>query len=174
MKTLLMENDGIPTQKTLEFVKSIDPLFQEYNTSVREYMHSDELFIFGELIQPSLENLVTSSAFERSMPSNSYRVFGKEYNFSGEDRFKQIEFYTYLIRNAVNFRQRYNLPVLNIYINYLYPDFLSDLKAEILGKDTTMYLKLMLRQSEGYVKIYLYHEYKLQNILLTEEDLKLN
>lgn len=170
-----MENDGIPTQKTLEFVQSIDLEFKEYNTGVREYMHSDELFIFGELIQPNLENLVTSSAFERNMPPDAYEVFGKEYDFnSSKCRFKQIEFYTYLIRNAVNFRQRYNLPVLNIHINYLYPDFLSDLKEEILGKDTTLYLKLMLRQCEGAVKVYVYNEYKLQTILLTEEDLKLN
>jgi len=167
MKTLLMENAHLASLKTLEFVKNIDINYIEYNTEVRNYMRSNDLFIFAKLIQPNLENIVTSSSFQTIMPYE----YKKNNDF---DRgYKQIEYYSYLFYNAIAFRKGKNLPCLNFHIDYLNVDFLRDLDEGELGEDTKSYIKLMLRQSEGFVKFFIYKDYKIQHTLLTEEDLNL-
>jgi hypothetical protein len=168
-----MENMGLAGRDVEAFVKSVDENYIEVNTQVREWMKGDDLSDFGMLIQPDLENVVTSSGFITNMPFDSYEYFGKGDTFS-TSKFKQIEYYAWLFYKAVGFRKRLNLEKLNIYINYYGQDFLEDLKLGHLGEDTTTYLKLMLRQSEGFVTIWLYKDFKLQKWLNTEDDLKLN
>lgn len=170
-----MENMGLAGRDVVAFAKSVDENYKEINTEVRSWIKGDDLLDFAGLIQPSLENIVTSSAFETGMPYEAYAYYGKDFT-SGYDNcgFKQIEYYTFLFYNAVAFRSRMKMPPLNIHINYYGIDFLEDLKKEKLGRDTTTYLKLMLRQQEGNVKIHLYKEFKLLTVLSTEDDLKLN
>ena len=162
-----MENGGLATSKTIAFAKGIDENYVEFNPEMRDYMRSDDLFVFAALIDPELENIVVSSAFEHGV-SFSYV---KTYDVN-ED-YKQIEHYAYLFFMAVRYRKDKGLPCLNFHINYLYDDFLGHLKDGTLGNDTTTYVKLMLRQSEGFAKLFIYDEYKLQVVLNTEDDLLL-
>lgn len=173
MKTLLMENGGIASKKTIQFVTEIDPSYVEYNTEIKDFMLQDLLFTFATLINPELQTIVTSSAFEMGMPYGSYHIFNKD--GKGFDyEFKQIEYYTYLFFIALRYREARKMPCLTFHINYLYDDFLGDLKVSKLGEGTTTYLKLMLRQSEGYAILKIYDNYELKHILKTEDDLRLN
>lgn len=170
--TYLLENGGLVTERLLKWVTSFDKNYKEINTdSNRFYMRSGDLWFFAMLINPKLERIVTSSAFMTPMPHEATVSFNKE---DDKQMFMQIEYFTWLIYEAVGFRKQNNIQPLNIEINYQGVDFLKDLKKEtVLGKDTTTYLKLMLRQSEGHVKLNIYSEYKLKYTLITEEDLKL-
>jgi hypothetical protein len=171
MKTLLMENGGIATSGTLAFVKAIDPNYKEYNTENSQYMRSDDLWVFAKLIQPELENIVTSSAFETNMNYDAYLSFDKNNN---DTEFKQIEYFSYLFYWAVRYRNTHELKPLTFYINYKGFDFLSDLKQGILGDDTLTNVKRMFNHYEGYVTFHIYQDYELQHTLTKFEDLQLN
>ena len=173
MKTLLLENNNLLSSDTEEWVKSFDLNYVELNSSVREYDRSDDLHFFGLLINPELERVVTSSAFPTQMDYRACVSFDKGLHEKEDDEnFYQLEYFSWLIFNAVRFREKNKLPFLTIEINYLGENFLQDLKDGDFGDDTIMYLKLMLRQQDN-VQVNLYKDFKLVAELKEEEDLKL-
>lgn len=171
MKTVLMENAGIATQDTKNWAKSFDPDYMEFNTESREWMKGDDYSVIALLINPKLERIVTSSAFETPMSYRAHKYFCKEFGVDGCN-FYQIEYYMFLIFKAMRIRERNKAPKLTVEVNYLYPDFLKDLKEEKMGEDTTTYLMLMLRQQDN-VQVNIYNDYRLQYELKEEGDLKL-
>lgn len=175
-KTILLENGGLLSEQCEAWIDSIDDQYVEINSEVNTYMRSDDLLLFAMFTHPNLKTIATSSAFPTIMPYEAICSFDKE-RYSTEDRncqFYQLEYFSWLIYNAVAYRIRMGLSPLTIEINYKGNDFLKDLKDGDFGQDTIDYLKLMLRQSEGHVIINLYKDYTLTNTLKTEEDLNLN
>lgn len=171
-----MENGGLLMPATEEWVKSIDPHFIEVNPEImRHYMRHHDLYTFAMLIDPTLTDIVVSSAFE--MPAG----FDCHVSMKGarvvdiNSEYLQIEYYAWLFYEAVGYRKRHDLAPLIFHINYLYEEaFCEDLKNEEMGPDTTTYVKLMMRQSEGYVALKLYSNYELYQEILSEDDLNLN
>ena len=170
MKTILFENDALLTQKTKDWVNSIDKNYYEFNSQTREYDRSNDLYVFGMLINPTLENIITSSEFITKMPYIAYKCFNKDIEI---EKFTQLEYYAWLIFYAVRFRKDKNIQPLTLYINYKGEDFLTDLKDNILGKDVFTYIKLMLKQSENFVFLKIHKDYKFQYKLKSYNDLKL-
>lgn len=169
--TILFENDGLLTGATQRWATAIDKNYQEINSSGRDYMRSNDLFFFGLLINPDLKRVITSSGFVSNMPYGAILSFRK--NDDDVESFKQLEYFAWLFYEAVAYRKRYGMQPIVIDINYMGHDFLDDLKRGQFGEDTTTYLKLMLRQSEGHVTINLYEDYEMYRELKTEEDLGL-
>jgi len=54
MKTLLLENNGIASKATIDWVNSTDENYVEFNPEVRNYMSSDDLFAFDMFMDPDL------------------------------------------------------------------------------------------------------------------------
>lgn len=172
MKTILMENMRIPSKETLDWVNSFDKSYVMVDTECEKFMKGDDYNMIALLVNPHLERMVTSSAFETRMPFEAYEFFGKEFDFE-DCAFYQIEYYMFLIFKAMRIRERMKAPVLTIEVNYLGTDFLEDLKNDYLGQDTKMYLKLMLRQQDNVI-VNIYKDYKFQYQLKDEENLNLN
>ena len=177
MKSILLENNGLLSTETDVWAKSLDPNYKMINPSVREYSRENDLFFFAMLINPSLENIITSSAFVTQMPHQAMVSFGK-IDDNAEDyykqKFMQLEYFSWLLFNALRFRERAKYPgILSVHINYEGESFLEALKEEELGKDVTMYMRLMLRQQEN-VQFLIYKDYQVEEILSKEEDLKLD
>jgi len=164
-----MENSGCASEKTKAFAKKIDSDYLEINSEgYRCYKELDNMVIFKSLVSSKLENIVTSSGF----PSNMSNEFNKVYNL--KETYKQMEYYSHIFYYAVLYRKlSENIPCLNFHINYLGSDFLEDLKQGKLGQDTKKYLKLILKQAEGFAKFFIYNDYELQYSLSKKEDLKL-
>ena len=174
VKTYLLENDGLITDRLLKWVKGFDPDFKEINTSGgRDYMRSQDLRFFGLLINPNIDRLITSSSFPSQMPYEAFRSFNKDFDDNG-DGFYQLEYFSWLIREAVNFRKGFNIQPIIIELNYEGEGFLKHLKDNYWGENTTSWVMLMMRQSEGFVKINLYEDYKFIETIITEDDLKLD
>ncbi len=173
-KTYLFENNGGVTDALKKWVTAIDKNYIEVNTEVRLYMKSNDLYIFAMLIDPALTTIATSSAFVTNMPFEACILHGKETHASEDMEFTQMDYYSYLIYEAVGFRKNKGMRPLTIYINYHGIDFLRSLKEGRFGQDTISYMKLMLNQSEGFVSFKIYNEYLFVEELKTAKDLRLN
>lgn len=144
---------------TTKWIEKIDKNYQLVNSEIRDYMKSDDLHTFAMLIDPTLTDLATMSAFPSQMPFEAYALNGKDFDKYGRTKsesWTQIDWYTYLIYEAVGFRHRRKMPILTIHIAYEGKDFLKDVNDLYLGEDTKTYLMLMMRQSEGSVILKLY------------------
>lgn len=179
MQTLLLENNGLLMRDAKAWAEHIDPNFVEVNSDVRQYMRSDDLHTFASFINPNLTRILTSSEFPTKMPFGACLMNGKTGREGSHGRsydeqpWTQLEYMTWLIYHAVAYRKRKGLTPLEIHVNYLGVNFLKDVNAEDLGPDVKTYLMLMFRQSEGYVKLFIYKDYITPKIIRTEDDLKL-
>lgn len=175
-KTILLENGGLLSEQCEAWINLIDDQYVEVNSEVDTYMRSDDLQLFAMFTHPNLKTIATSSAFPTIMPYEAICLHGKKEKAdkSFDFKFYQLEYFSWLIYESVGYRKKMGLEPLTIEINYKGNDFLKDLKGGDFGQDTTDYLKLMLRQSEGHIIINLYKDYTLTNTLKTEEDLNLN
>lgn len=174
LKSYLFENGGekMLSEKTKNWMNGIDESTIIINTEThRDYMKEDDLFMFALLIDPNLVNIITSSCFITTMPYNAYQLHGKEYDINDEKGFTQLDYFSYLIYNTVSFREKSKMIPLTIHLNYESENFLSNLNLGRFGKDVKQNLKLMLRKSEGFIKLKLFEEYKFIKDLITEEDL---
>lgn len=175
--TILFENYGLLTDKCDIWAKKIDTNYKMINSEVSSYSISNDLWFFAMLTDPNLKNICTSSCFITNMDYEAALRFNKldlktlDWN---EDKFKQLEYFTWLIREAVHYRNVHKLSPLTIHINYENSDadFLEDVNENLLGKDVKRYLMLMLRQSEKHVILKIYKEYSLVKTIKTEKQLK--
>lgn len=170
MKTLVFENNGLFTEKTLNWLKSLDENFIEINSETREYDRSDDLFFFGLLIDKDLTDVAVSSTFTMPMSYQAYKSFGKKFD---DVEFTQLDYFSWIIYEAISFRKKFKMNPLTIHINYNNSiGFIEMLNYESFGIDTKRYMNLMFRQFEGEVKINIYKDYQFINQILTEKDLK--
>lgn len=173
MKTILLENggEGMFRNSTKEWISKIDEHYTLVNSEFRTYMKSADLLTFAMLIDPRLTDLATMSSFPSIMGFEACNLNGRD----GDKEWLQIEWYTWLIYEAVGFRKDNNLNPLVLHIAYEGIDFLKDVNDGDLGEDTKTYLKLMMRQSEGFIKIKLYdsqNNWKLKKTITNENQLK--
>lgn len=173
MKTVLLENGGLLRSHTDEWVKALDADYVEVNSEVREYMIQKDFHFFALLIDPELENVCTSSAFITPMGFDACRRWGKLNDMLDwePNSFMQLEYFAHLLFIAVRMRSKHEMKPLTIHINYEGGDFLQDVNDGSLGADVKTYLKLMLRQEEGYIVLKVYEDYKLVKTCKTEDDL---
>lgn len=176
IKTILMENMGLLKDSTAKWADSIDDQYKELNPEPRDYSRSDDLHWFGTLINPDLENILTDSGFPTNMPYEAGVSFGKfEPGEWEEDKFLQVEYFMWLLREAVLWRSRHGLKPLTLHVNYIEPNTLVEsINKGKLGEDTKTYLKLTLRQCSGHLILKEYKDHKLIKTYLTEDDLNFN
>jgi hypothetical protein len=169
IKTYLFENYRLASDQIKDWVSSFDEKYLEINTEVRRYERSDDLHFFGLLINPNLERICTSSSFQTIMGSEAEQSFGKEYD--ADKHFMQIEYFTYLMYEAISWREKNKIQPLILEINYYGDFFLGDINNGDLGEDTKSYMKLLFRHYEGHIIMNIYDEFNLKKTVKTEEDL---
>lgn len=168
IKSILFENDGLTSGMLIDWVKSIDENYKEVNSSTRNYDRSDDLYFFAMLIEPNLENIITSSGFPN--PAYGYALsIGKKRDAALD--YPQISYFMWLIREAALYRQRKELKPLTLHVDYAGENLLSDLKNNRKWEDAKDYLKLTLRQCKEFT-LKIYKDYKLIQAIKTEEELK--
>jgi hypothetical protein len=157
MKALLFENGGLASQKIYDWVESfVGKDYKEINTEVRDYERRQDLWMFATLINPEIEHIFVSLAFERQVDFHCHLSF-KGIKRIDDPIMLQVEYYGFLIREAVVYRQRHNLPKLTLHVNYLYPTLFEDLKDGTLGDNLIL---LTIRQMEGWLTVIHYDDYK--------------
>jgi hypothetical protein len=167
VKTFLFENYRLASEDIYEWVKSFDESFQGLNSETRQYSKRDDLHLFGLLINPNLERIMTSSSFATMMPFEANHYFNKEDEYD----FYQLEYYAYMIREAVWYRECNKIQPLVIELNYYGENFVKDLKEGKFGEDIEMTIRLTLRQFESHFTLNIYSNFKLVRSLKTEDDL---
>ncbi len=160
MKTLLLENWRLANDKIYDWVKNTDLNFKEISPDVQNYMKSDDLFNFTIFINPELENIFISSGLDMGTCYDVSRVHPELQKSEDDIQVYQFSYYTYLLFNAIRYRARNKMKSLNIHLNY-YGDFIEDIQDNKWGEQCSSYIKLMLRQQEENITIYLYDEFKL-------------
>lgn len=170
MSSIILENQGLLYEKAKAWANGIDKDAKEVNTERRDYMRKQDLWMFAMLINPELENVITDSTFESIMPYEAHTSFQKEDKIG--EYFLQIEYFSWLIYEAVSYRKSHSAAPLSIHINYRGVNFLKRVNEKQLGEDTKLFMKLMMRQSEGSVKLFIYDEYILQEEITNEDELE--
>ena len=62
IRTLLLENGGLVTDKLAAWIDQFDDQYKEINTANnRDYCRADDLWFFGLIINPNIETSVNSS-----------------------------------------------------------------------------------------------------------------
>lgn len=175
-KTILLENYNLLSPQTETWILGIDKNYEMINSESRNYSREDDMYTFAMFIDPKLRTIATSSAFVTQMPYEAIVSFRKEkdFNIAEENAFTQLDYYSWVLFNAVRFRSRAKMAPLTLEINYHNIDFLEDLRDEKLGVDTKTYLKRMFRQQEGDIVMNLYKDYKLIKTIRNEDDLELD
>ncbi len=170
-KTYLLENDGLLTDAVKNWVESFDKEYKEINSSSRNYNRRQDLHFFAILIAPNLERLVTSSSFHTIMDYSAEVSFGKKRGKLDDIPFMQLEYFSWLIYEAVKFRKNISLPPIIIDINYEGVNFLSDVNKNKLGEDVKLYLHMMFEQNMGDIILNIYDDFKLIKTIRNVNDL---
>ncbi len=170
-KTYLLENDGLLTDAVKNWVESFDKNYKEINTTSRDYNRRQDLHFFALLINPNLERLMTSSAFHTIMDYSAEVSFGKKRKKLDDTPFMQLEYFSWLIYEAVRFRKNLSLSPIIIDINYEGINFLSDVNANKLGGDVKLYLQMMFKQNMGDIILNIYDDFKLVKTINNINDL---
>ena len=158
IKALLLENDGLASQKIYNWVEShVGKKYKEVNPSTQCYMRSDDFHWFTLLTNPNIEQIFVASAFERCVDFDCQKTFGKR--SLNEEPMKQVEYFSWIIREAVFHRKQNNLPKLTLNIEYYGENLIGDIQYGKLGDMTTL-IPLTIRQAEGYLTLNVYKEFK--------------
>lgn len=167
---ILLENDGLASQATKDWADSLVDLWNEANPQVRNYMRDDDYRWFGALIDPNLTDLIVSSAFEHVVDFACQLSFSSKRKFRVDDeQMLQVEYFSYLIRRAVMWRKKNNLPKLTLHVNYLYDDLFKDLEEGKLGDGTKSNILTTIRQAEGWLTVKCYKDYKHTSSIIEED-----
>ena len=106
------------------------------------------------------------SRAEESFKTDGTRSYGV-----GDAEFMQLEYFTWLIYEAVSYREKNKMQPLTLEINYNGVNFLRDINDGDLGVDTKRYMRLMFGQFEGQITMNIYEEFKLIKTVKNLEDL---
>jgi hypothetical protein len=161
MKRLLLENNGLASQATINWVETFGDYTEVNADCSRDFELSDSFQHVVLLTQPTLTDIFVSSGLEMPMDIVCGKIFPnliheRESNVS--QQVMQFAYYSYIFFEVNRIRGKYKNPPLNFHINYLGVDFIQDLVDLKWGKDCLMYIKLMLRQEE--ISIVIYEDYK--------------
>lgn len=159
MKALLLENDGLASKEIYNWVESIvGKDYKEVNPSTMHYMRQDDLHWFGTLINPEIEHLFVASSFARCVDYSCELSF-RGGNDDGEETMLQVEYFAWLIYNAVQWRRHYGLPKITLHVEYYGVDLVGEIEDGSLGEMTKLIL-LAIRQSEGWLTLKVYEDFK--------------
>lgn len=164
MKAILIENDGLASDDIYQWVESIvDKNYEEISPNTDYYRRSDDLHWFVKLINPKLEKIFVSSSFIREAPFECRLSFYGEKGLDYE--MLQVEYFSWLIRQAVFYRRKNNITPLELHINYHNGNLFDALNKLEFGEKTSSNILLTIRQAGGYLTVYCYEDYKLVGII---------
>ncbi|AFF28276.1 gp278 [Sphingomonas phage PAU] len=141
MKTILFENFRLLSKEVELFVKSIDEDFVEIDPSFKDTYIGlrDDLRMYSLLIQPELENIVVSSAFEHISSNQSFE--------------SQIGWFAEILFAAIEYRKDKKLKPIKVWIWHRSYDFIKWLNNDANSPKydyLRQSIRMMIRPDRNY------------------------